>query len=142
LNVVLNGPLDGKATFSDTPITSPQPLFGEEYDSLPPVDGVFLRGSDAVGEIIRSKGWERTDAFNDNFPSEVPGEYEGLWQENCPLYSSGIVAVLGGWHFPWPDGDWYDLEPYELVLWVLQEAEPWIEVFNVNGKYLVKERLT
>jgi hypothetical protein len=142
LNVFLDKGSGGVVRETELPITSSQPLFAQEFESLPPIEGVFLRGSEAVGDFVKSNGWERTEPYNDNFPSNVPSEYEYLWQENCPLYTSGIVAVIGGWHFPWPDGDWYEREASELVVWVLEGAEPWVEVFKENEKYLVKQRIT
>lgn len=59
-----------------------------------------------------------------------------------PLYSDQAAAVLGGWHFPWPDGDWEELVDKELVLWTLREAEPWVEVFHDGKDFVVNVRLT
>jgi len=142
LNVVLDGDLGGEVRLTELPIESSQPLFAHEFDSLPPIEGVFLRGSEAIGEFIEINRWDRTEPFNDNFPSNIPSQYVHLWQENCPLYTSDAVAVIGGWHFPWPDGDWYENEKNELVLWVLKGAEPWVEVFQNNGQFTVKQRIT
>jgi hypothetical protein len=142
LNVVLDEDMGGSVRLTDSPIESSQPLFAKEFDSLPPIEGVFLRGSEAVGDFVKSNGWDRTEPFNDNFPSDIPSQYEHLWQQNCPLYTGDTVAVIGGWHFPWPDGDWYENEANELVLWVLEGAEPWVEVFNEDGQYVVKQRIT
>jgi hypothetical protein len=49
--------------------------------------------------------------------------------------------LLGGWHFVWPDDDWYDLLDAELVLWTMK-GEPWIEVWAADGWYRVLERVT
>jgi hypothetical protein len=142
LNVSLDDDSGGSVYLTDHPIKSSHPLFAQEFESLPPIEGVFLRGNKAIGDFVIGNGWERTEPFNDNFPSSIPSQYERLWQGNCPLYASGTVAVMGGWHFPWPDGDWYERETRELVLWVLEGAEPWVEVFNEEGQYIVKQRVT
>ena len=75
-------------------------LYAHAASVLPPIDAVFARGSDAVGEWIRSHGWERTDRYNDNFKdAALVREYERVWMREFPLYSeSDIYAVLGGWH--------------------------------------------
>jgi hypothetical protein len=87
-------------------------------------------------------GWQRTWPFNDNFKGSVPHDYERLWQANCPMYTKGIVAVCGGWYFPWPDGDFTELLNSQLLLWTFKDAEPWIEVYFDGQGFSVKERIT
>ena len=142
LNVYLDADAGGHVEESEAPITSKIALFGTSFLSLPPVDGVFLHGSEVIARFLSGHDWPRTEPFNDNFPSAVPGEYEAAWQANCPLYRSGIAAAMGGWHMPWPDGDWYDLVDHELVVWTFRDAEPWVEVFLIAGEYVVKQRIT
>lgn len=141
LNIFLDGD-GGVVEVTDSPITSTQPLFAYECESLPPVDGVFQHGSDAISEFLAANGWDRTDPYNDNFPSDIPAQYERLWQDNCPLYLSDVVAVMGGWHFPWPDGDYHERADQDLVIWTLEGAEPWVEVFKKNGVFTVMQRVT
>ncbi len=140
LNVYLDEDSGGHVEFSSTPITSPYPLFSSPYSSLPPVDGVFNLGSEKVGAFLEQHDWPRNEPFNDNFPAPAPSEYEKIWQNNCPLYQQDIDVVTGGWHFPWPDGDWGDFIHSELVLWTLRDAEPWIEVFKKGDEYIVLQR--
>jgi hypothetical protein len=68
--------------------------------------------------------------------------YIRLWQSNCPMYTGEAAAVLGGWHFPWPDGDWGDLQEQPLVVWTLYESEPWVEVWGRPGAFRVMQRIT
>jgi len=69
--------------------------------------------------------------------------YTEDWMHNCPIYNDKeIVAVLGGWHFPWPDGDWEHLRDRELLLWTIQESEPWVEVWRSDGETTVMQRIT
>ncbi len=43
--------------------------------------------------------------------------------KSFPLYSaSDAYAVLGGWHFPWPDGDWHELIDEQLLIFTLRES--------------------
>jgi hypothetical protein len=69
--------------------------------------------------------------------------YTAHWTRNCPLYNDqDVVAVLGGWHFPWPDDDWETLRDCELLVWTIAGAEPWVEVWRSNGQTRVMQRIT
>jgi len=142
LNVHLNDEDGGYVEHSDGPAISDSPLSGGSYRSLPPVNAVFLLGSDVVAEFLRKHDWPRNEPFNDNFPAPAPCEYERIWQDNCPMYQSDIAAVIGGWHFIWPDGDWQELVDQELVAWTLRDSEPRVEVFRSGNQYTVKQRIT
>lgn len=76
----------GSVSLSEKPYKSDVPLYAEHYVSLPPVDAVFLQGSELVGRFLAEHDWSRTEPFNDNFPGQIAHEYEALWQSNCPLY--------------------------------------------------------
>jgi len=141
LNVHLDSTA-GRVEITNTPLHSATPLFADAVTSLPPVDAIFLLGSPAIEAYLLSQDWTRTDPLNDNFPDDVPAEYERLYRDNCPLYSRNVVAVCGGWHFPWPDGDFADLVGSELIVWTFQDAEPWIEVFATGDAFAVKQRIT
>ena len=136
------GQTGGHVVATARPLRSPTPLFGEEVLSLPPVDAVFASRSSAIEEYLHRHEWGRADSFNDNFPDEVPKQYEKLWQQNCPMYLDDVVAVCGGWHFPWPDGDFHQFLASELVVWTIRDAEPWVEVFRKDGEFVVKQRVT
>ncbi len=111
------------------PVESSVPLTTVPLSMLPPIDAIFAKGSDAIDKWLRRCNWKREWGYNDNFAdSDLVHEYESEWQKNFPLYTQSAHAVMGGWHFPWPDDDWYDLINEELVVWTLAEAEPWIEV--------------
>jgi hypothetical protein len=87
---------------------------------------------------VGQKDWE----YNDNFPDPVAGEYERYYQSETPIYFEGPYAQLGGWHIPWPDGDWAELLGYNLVIWTFRESEPWVEVWETDGAYKVIQRIT
>jgi hypothetical protein len=75
-------------------------------------------------------------------PDGATDVYIRLWQSNCPLYTGEASAVLGGWHFPWPDGDWQELRLQSLLVWTLDESEPWVEVWRVPDGFRVMQRIT
>ncbi len=120
-------------------------LYAYPASVLPPIDAVFARGSEHVGDWIRSHGWERTDRYNDGFKeAAVVREYERLWQREFPIYfDSDIYAVLGGWHFPMADDDWHDLLDEQLMVFTIRDSEPWVEAWRtVNGQFRVIRRTT
>src|SRR6185295_6961383 len=62
-------------------------LYAHAASVLPPIEAVFARGSETVGDWIRSNGLERTDRYNDNFPeAAICADYERLWQREFPMY--------------------------------------------------------
>ena len=116
------------------------PLYAREHVSLPPVDALFLFGSERIADYLARHDWTREDGFNDNFPDPAAHTYERQWQATCPLYMSEVVAMLGGWNFPWPDGDFAECAGDVLVLWTLRGSEPWLEVFVHDSAWRVVER--
>jgi hypothetical protein len=68
--------------------------------------------------------------------------YMKAWQDNCPVYTGTTTAVIGGWHFPWPDGDWEELCGKQFVLWTIENSEPWLEVWKDGESFRVLERIT
>jgi len=92
-----------------------KPLFAHDAQSYPPPDVLSEEHQDA---------------------------YIPIWQANCPLYTEEAVAVLGGWHFPWPDGDWAELREKPLLLWTIEDSEPWVEVWGESAGFKVIQRIT
>ena len=120
-----------------------QRLYAHSIPSLPPLEAVFLYGSPAVRDWLTPLGWEPEDGMNGNFPaSDVTDPYVAAWQQDMPLYGDRAFAVLGGWHFPWPDGDWVELVDRPLVVMTLADSEPWVEVFDMGGSFQVMQRIT
>jgi hypothetical protein len=54
-------------------------LYAHAASVLPPLDAVFARGSEAIGQWIASHGWNRRERYNDNFKASS-GESMG----GCP----------------------------------------------------------
>lgn len=143
LNVFLDADgRDGRVVESPEPEKSRLALKRRAAQSLPPVEAVFLHGSALIGNYLKTQGWERDWGFNDNFKDEVPHHYEKLWQDQNPMYGQDVVAVEGGWPFPWPDDDGEGLATKELVLCTFRDSEPWVEVLRDNDGYQVIQRIT
>ncbi|REK21201.1 MAG: hypothetical protein DWQ45_22630 [Planctomycetota bacterium] len=120
-------------------------LYAHPASVLPPIDAVFARGSDAVGDWIRSHGWERTERYNDNFnDADIVREYERVWLDEFPLYNeSDVYAVLGGWHWPCADDDWHHLIDETLMVLTVRDSEPWVEAWRTRaGRFKVIQRIT
>lgn len=123
------------------------PLYPHEASPLPPLDAVFARGSDRVGEWLKEHGWQRDWGYNGNFGQPgraITREYERLWTTETPSWAhADVYAVLGGWHETGPDGDWHDLIDEKLVLWTHREIEPSVQVWrSAEGGYRVIQRIT
>lgn len=142
LSVVPDRESGGEALLREDPPSPGVPLFAEPYRSLPPPDALFRFGSSVVERYLTANGWDREEPLSANFPDEAAHEYERVWQENCPLYSDSAWAVCGGWHFPWPDGDFFERPGAELAVWTLRDSEPWVEVFEADGVFTVCQRIT
>jgi len=112
---------------------------------LPPIEAVFARGSSAVGEWLVVNDWPRDERYNDNFPeSAVVKEYEREWFKGYPLYrQDDTYAVLGGWHWPCADDDWYQLMDSQLLVLTIHDSEPWVEAWRLgSGQLKVIQRIT
>lgn len=132
---------DASALLEQTP--KGRPLFAHPTTSLPPLEAVFLYGSAGVREWLARLNWQPEWGWNENFPdAEVADAYIEAQQANMPLYGDTVFAVLGGWHVPWPDGDWLELVDHPLVVLTLAESEPWVEVFNMGDSFRVIQRIS
>lgn len=120
-------------------------LVATEASVLPPIDALFAFGSAHLGSWLGENKWERSWGYNSNFPGRTLVEgYEREYQAFHPLYgSSDVFAMIGGWHFPFPDDDWNELVGDELMLMTVRDAEPWVEAWRgKQGGFRVIERVT
>jgi hypothetical protein len=119
-------------------------LYSHNTSVLPPIDAVFARGSESVGQWIESNSWKRNWRYNDNFKGkEVVLEYDQVNKREFPLYyESDIFAVLGGWHWPCDD-DWHRLIDEHLMVLTVHDSEPWVEAWHTQtGHFKVIQRST
>ncbi len=120
-------------------------LYAAEKAVLPPIDAVFARGSDAVGEWLVANKWQRDWGYNSNFSDRgIVEAYEGQWFKEHPLYrDDDTYAVLGGWHSTWPDDDWHQMIDEQLLVLTIRDSEPWIEGWRMrSGQLAVVQRIT
>lgn len=120
-------------------------LFAEEIDLLPPIEAIFLLGSDAVAAWLRENNWNRNWPFSMSFKDKLASRYVSQWERSHPFYQkeTDICALLGGWPQIWPENDWYDLVDKDLCILTLEESEPWIEVWRgENDAFKVIRRIT
>lgn len=110
------------------------PLYAHPASVLPPIEAVFAQGSDAIGEWIGSHGWDRVTRYNPNFGGHnIAERYLDAWTDEYPLYlTSDIYAVLGGWHMPFADDDWYDLIDQQQMVLTVRDSEPWVEAWRTR----------
>lgn len=136
----------GRVELSSTlPTRAGIDLFASAESVLPPIEAVFADGSDAVGEWLAFNGWPREERYNDNFPdSDVVSEYEREWLKEYPITREDPpYAVLGGWHFPCADHDWFQLKNEQLVVLTVQDSEPLVETWRLrSGEFKVIQRIT
>lgn len=129
------------------PTRSGTELFAHPANVLPPIDAVFARGSDAVGEWLAANGWQREWRYNNNFKDrELVNAYEKVWRSEFPplftnSWDSEIYAILAGWHCPGQDDDWHDLIDEQLMVLTVRDSEPWVEAWHMrNGEFRVIQR--
>lgn len=130
--------------FDQMPAQDGIKLYAHAASVLPPLDAVMLKGSAAVGEWLKSKNWQRDWGYNGNFKDEAAKAYQDVWFDEHPIYKeSDVYAILGGWHFLWPDGDWPNLFDDKLMIFTLRNSEPWMEAWLMKtGEYKVFQRIT
>lgn len=130
----------------DWPAAKGTPLYAHPASILPPIEAVFVLGSEEIGAWLAANNWPRTERYNSNFPgAAIVRNYERIWFSEHPIYKNDpdIYAAIGGWHFPAADSDWHDLVPATLLLTTFRDSEPWVEVFELpNGEYKVIQRIT
>jgi hypothetical protein len=119
-------------------------LYPQRTKSLPPIEALFRFGSPVIQDWLLANRWQPDWEYNDNFPDRaIANAYNRIYQAQNPFYTGAAFAVLGGWHFPWPDGDWDDLLQQRLIIWTFEDAEPWLEVWRTNNdQFQLKARIT
>jgi hypothetical protein len=113
-------------------------LAGTPARSFPPIDAVTQVPQ--VHAWLVSQGIVHDPVQNAYFDDD---DYNRVYQQECPLYSRDAIAVIGGWHFAWPDGDWQDLQNATLLIWTFRDAEPWVEAWQMSdGTFQVFRRIS
>lgn len=132
-----------RATQWLTRARTPTLLYGHPGMSLPPIEAVFRFGSLRFQAWGAEIGWDPqwADSADPAF-RELARVYDQAYRANCAVYFNDVHAVVGGWHMPWPDGDWQERAADTLVLWTFVDAEPWFEVWRTADAFRVIPRIT
>jgi len=118
---------DHRLRFADLSFTG-EPLYATAAQSFPPFAAVCLYGGERVGAWLRELGLARHEYWKAG--GDLPELYEGEWQKRSPFYERNADVVVGGWHFLWPDDDFYIPLEMQLVALTLRDAEPWFEIWH------------
>ena len=118
-----------------------QKLYGRASLSLPPIEGIFRNGSETVQAWLKANQWRPEWGYNSNFRDRLPIDvYRQQYHDQLDLKGTTVVALLGGWHFPWWNEDWLDLLPARLLVWTFRRSAPWIEAWDDRGSLRVIQR--
>ena len=137
--------LKGRVFYSAKPPEKGMPLTGRLIKPLPPLEAIFCNGDEKIKDWLRNIPWPENARFSEAFPEYELGEaYIKKWASEWPLYQNRLAyAILGGWHMPWSDKDWFELLESRLLVWTLKDAEPWLEVWmKSSGEAVVIPRVT
>ncbi|WP_395748223.1 hypothetical protein [Prosthecobacter sp.] len=121
---------------------SGEALYATASTSFPPFAAVCLYGSERVAAWLREQGLARHEYWR--VSGDLPDQYDTEWQRRSPFYQQNADVVIGGWHFLWPDDDFYIPQELKLVALTLRDAEPWFELWHSPRSmgWQVKPRIT
>ncbi len=122
------------------------PLYAHRLAVLPPIEAVFAFGSAKIEAWLQLNGWDREIRYNPNFVGrDLVEQYRRVWVDEFPLYwdDPDVYAVLGGWHFPHTEDDWYELARERLLCLTFKDSEPWVEAWEAaDGTLHAIQRIT
>ncbi|MCW0220313.1 MAG: hypothetical protein OJI67_18445 [Prosthecobacter sp.] len=107
---------------------SGEPLYATQSLSFPPFAAVCLYGSESVGLWLKEQGLARHDYWR--VSGELPDQYDDEWMRRSPLHQGSADVVIGGWHFLWPEDDFFTPPELRLAALTLRDAEPWFELWH------------
>lgn len=118
---------DYRLRFSELSFTGTPPA-AVPADSFPPFPALCYYGGDRIVTWLKSQNLERHEYWR--VRDEARKEYEDEWGRRHPFTQSGVDILVGGWHFMWPEDDFYTPLEYRLLFLTLRDAEPWFEVWH------------
>ena len=139
----LQGKGDGRLHFDTLSFTDATPLYATPFKSFPPFAALCCHGSARIGTWLAARGRARHEYWCVDDP--VTEEYEQEWMRRCPFYHPDNAAmIVGGWHFLWPEDDFYMPPECRMLFLTLRDAEPWYEVWHgaASGGLIAKERIS
>lgn len=118
---------------------SGEPLYATPGRSFPPFPALCLYGSSRVGEWLAGLGFTR-DAYW-QVAGDLEAGYTAEWNRRSVLVQNGVDLIVGGWHFQWPEDDFYMPPQRQLIALTLRDAEPWYEVWYSRPQFGFRARM-
>ena len=120
------------------------PLFAHVEQVPAPLHAILKFGSRQVQDWLNDINWELDESSAFYYPyHEAPDRYFSMYTDMHPLYREDVFAMVGGWHYPFPDNDWFENLDSYLSLMTIRDSEPWIEAWQrPKGQYDVLHRVT
>jgi hypothetical protein len=117
---------DYRLRFDDLRLSG-DPLYATPVRDFPPFPAVCLYGSESVGRWLAELGLGRHDYWQ--VRNEIEDRYTAEWARRSQFHTGGWAAVVGGWHFVWPEDDFFMPPEMRLIALTLRDAEPWYEIW-------------
>jgi hypothetical protein len=77
--------------------------------------------------LSRHDYWKVTD--------DLEAQYMAEWTRRSAFYRAAGDLIVGGWHFLWPEDDFYMPPELQLVALTLRDAEPWFEIWYSRPQF-------
>jgi hypothetical protein len=121
---------------------SGEPLFATPEPSFPPFAAVCLYGDGRVAEWLAGQGLTRHDYWQ--VTDDLQAQYTAEWERRSAFCRGAGDVIVGGWHFLWPEDDFFVPPELRLVALTLRDAEPWYEVWYSRPRlgFHARQRIT
>lgn len=129
---------DYRLHFADMRFTG-EPLYATAARSFPPFPAVCLYGSDLVRDWLAARGLTRHEYWQ--VADDLEAGYTAEWAARSAFHAGAADVIVGGWHFLWPEDDFFTPPELRLVALSLRDAEPWYEVWYSRPSYGVHARV-
>jgi hypothetical protein len=106
---------------------SGEALYATPEPSFPPFTAICLYGSERVAAWLKDQSLSRHDYWQ--VTDGLVSQYMDEWTRRSAFIRMAGDVIVGGWHFLWPDDDFYMPPELQLVALTLRDAEPWIELW-------------
>jgi hypothetical protein len=132
---------DSRLRFEDLSFSG-EPLYATAEPSFPPFTAVCLYGSERVARWLEENGLARHDYWR--VTGSLETQYMDEWRRRSAFCRMAGDVIVSGWHFLWPEDDFYIPPELKLVVLTLRDAEPWFEIWYSPKSmgFSVRERIT
>jgi hypothetical protein len=119
-----------------------EPLYATPEPSFPPFAAVCLYGSGRVAAWLKEQGLTRHDYWQ--VTDGLLTQYVAEWTRRSAFCQNAGDLIVGGWHFLWPEDDFYVPPELQLVALTLRDAEPWFEIWYSRPRlgFHARQRIT